>query len=51
VSDDEVRQIVVHPVVWPHLVQWFDSKGLTIVMLNEASEEDLETWFISLTGS
>ncbi|MEE2040080.1 hypothetical protein Q8791_22955 [Nocardiopsis sp. CT-R113] len=45
-SDDEVRQLLVHPVLWPHLTDWLNSRGLDITQLSAAGE-DLATYTVS----
>jgi hypothetical protein len=29
-TDDEVRQLLVHPVVWPHLTAWLTARGIAL---------------------
>lgn len=44
---DEVRQVVVHPVVWPHLERWLRSHHLQLDLL-PMDGDDLPTYVMSL---
>jgi hypothetical protein len=46
--NDEVRQVVVHPAVWPHLEAWLAQRGITLALLSPAGE-DLATYVMTLT--
>lgn len=42
-ADDEVRQLLVHPAVWPDLVQWLDRRGINVGQM-PTGDEDLPTY-------
>ena len=44
---DEVRQVVVHPAVWPHLEIWLASRGIELALLWPAGE-DLATYVMTI---
>ncbi|MEU0200868.1 MULTISPECIES: hypothetical protein [unclassified Streptomyces] len=44
--DDEVRQALVHPMVWPHLKKWLASRGIELALLSPAGE-DLATYVMT----
>ncbi|MER8220942.1 hypothetical protein ABTZ58_10180 [Streptomyces sp. NPDC094143] len=43
---DEVRQVVVHPAVWPHLETWLVGRGIELALLSPAGE-DLATYVMT----
>jgi hypothetical protein len=45
--DDEVRQVVVHPAVWPHLEAWLAARGIELALLSPAGE-DLATYVMTI---
>ncbi|HEY5834915.1 hypothetical protein [Streptomyces sp.] len=45
-ADDEVRQLLVHPVVWPDLVAWLDRRGIDVGLMPPA-EDDLPTYVMT----
>lgn len=45
-ADDEVRQLLVHPAVWPDLVQWLDRRGINVGLMNPG-DEDLPTYVMA----
>ena len=45
--DDEVRQVVVHPAVWPQLEAWLTQRGITLALLSPAGE-DLATYVMTI---
>jgi hypothetical protein len=46
-THDEVRQVVVHPVVWPHLEAWLAQRGLVLCLL-PVEGDDLPTYVMQL---
>lgn len=44
--EPNVRQLLVHPVVWPHLEAWLASRGLALACIGELTEGDLPTWIM-----
>ena len=44
--DDEVRQLLVHPVVWPHLTSWLAARGVALSR-QQFSEDDLPTYVMT----
>jgi len=42
-ADDEVRQLLVHPAVWPALTAWLHARGIELGRL-PMDEEDLPTY-------
>lgn len=42
-AHDEVRQVVVHPVVWPHLEAWLKQRNITLCLL-PSEGDDLPTY-------
>jgi hypothetical protein len=46
--DDEVRQLLVHPVVWPHLTAWLKTRGIIPALL-PLDGDDLPTYVMTLT--
>ena len=40
---DEFRQVVVHPVVWPHLEAWLRQRNISLNLLS-FKEDDLPTY-------
>ncbi|MFF1604190.1 hypothetical protein ACFVYV_43395 [Streptomyces mirabilis] len=45
---DEVRQVVVHPVVWPHLERWLKGRNITLALL-PLNGDDLPTYVMTPT--
>lgn len=45
-SEPDVRQVLVHPVVWPHLELWLAGRGL--VLARVPVEDDLPTYAMTL---
>jgi hypothetical protein len=39
---DDVRQVVVHPVVWPHLESWLRTRNIVLARI-PAEDDDLPT--------
>lgn len=44
--DDEVRQLLVHPVVWPHLTSWLAARGIALSP-QQFSDDDLPTYVMT----
>lgn len=44
--DDEVRQLLVHPVVWPHLTSWLAARGIDLSK-QQFSDDDLPTYVMT----
>jgi hypothetical protein len=44
---DEVRQLLVHPAVWPHLEQWLAARNITLSR-QQFSEDDLPTYVMTI---
>lgn len=45
-ADDEIRQLLVHPAVWPDLVQWLDLCGIDVGLMPPV-EGDLPTYVMT----
>jgi hypothetical protein len=45
-ADDEVRQLLVHPVVWPHLHSWLTARGIGLSR-QQFSDDDLPTYVMT----
>lgn len=45
-ATDEVRQLLVHPVVWPHLTSWLAARGIALAQ-HQFSEDDLPTYVMT----
>lgn len=45
-ADDEVRQLLVHPAVWPDLVQWLDRRSIDVGPM-PPTEGDLPTYVMT----
>lgn len=45
-ADDEVRQLLVHPVVWPHLTSWLAARGIDLSP-QQFSDDDLPTYVMT----
>ncbi|HEY9408462.1 MAG TPA: hypothetical protein VIP77_02680 [Jiangellaceae bacterium] len=43
---DEVRQLLVHPVVWPHLTSWLYARQIELSRI-QSSEDDLPTYVMT----
>jgi hypothetical protein len=43
---DEVRQLLVHPAVWPHLKAWLASRNITVSRMGDG-DDDLPTYVMS----
>jgi len=46
-ADTEVRQLVVHPTVWPYLTAWLDARSIDVNLMTPASDDDLATYVMS----
>lgn len=44
---DEVRQLLVHPAVWPHLEAWLAVRNITLSR-QQFSEDDLPTYVMTI---
>ena len=44
---DEVRQVVVHPVVWPHLEAWLHARNIRLALFSD-NEDDLPTYMMTI---
>ena len=45
-ADNEVRQLLVHGAVWPHLVAWLDTRGIEVGLMPPI-EGDLPTYVMT----
>ncbi|MFE0472580.1 hypothetical protein ACFW2V_13295 [Streptomyces sp. NPDC058947] len=45
-ADDEVRQLLVHPAVWPHLTSWLKARGIDLSQ-TQFSVDDLPTYVMT----
>jgi hypothetical protein len=45
-TTDEVRQLLVHPVVWPHLTSWLKARQIELSRM-QSSEDDLPTYVMT----
>jgi hypothetical protein len=45
-ADDVVRQLLVHPVVWPDLVEWLARRGIEVGLM-PSGEDDLPTYVMT----
>lgn len=45
-ANDEVRQLLVHPAVWPHLVSWLTARGIDLSP-TQFSDDDLPTYVMT----
>nr|WSX48857.1 hypothetical protein OG409_07800 [Streptomyces sp. NBC_00974] len=45
--EPEVRQVVVHPAIWPHLEAWLNQRNVSLALLFPAGE-DLATYVMTL---
>jgi len=45
-ENDEVRQLLVHPAVWPHLVSWLTARGVDLSQ-TQFSDDDLPTYVMT----
>jgi hypothetical protein len=45
-ADDAVRQLLVHPVIWPDLVEWLDRRGIDVGLMPPV-EDDLPTYVMT----
>lgn len=45
-ADDVVRQLLVHPVIWPDLVEWLDRRGIDVGLMPPA-EDALPTYIMT----
>lgn len=45
-ADDVVRQLLVHPVVWPDLVAWLNRRGIDVGLMPPV-EDDLPTYVMT----
>jgi hypothetical protein len=46
-ADDEVRQVVVHPAVWPYLENWLRAQRISLALL-PLEGDDLPTYVMTL---
>jgi hypothetical protein len=44
---DEVRQLLVHPAVWPHLERWLAARNITLSR-QQFDEDDLPTYVMTI---
>jgi hypothetical protein len=44
--DDVVRQLLVHPVVWPDLVEWLGRRGIDVGLM-PPGEDALPTYVMT----
>jgi len=44
---DEVRQLLVHPAVWPYLEAWLAARSITLSR-QQFSEDDLPTYVMTI---
>ena len=44
--DDEVRQLLVHPAVWPHLTSWLKARRIELDR-QQFSKDDLPTYVMT----
>lgn len=44
---DEVRQLLVHPAVWPHLQSWLAARGVALSPPQQFSDDDLPTYVMT----
>lgn len=47
-APDEVRQVLVHPTVWPHLQAWLAQNGVALALMSPAGD-DLATYVMTPT--
>ena len=45
-ADDEVRQLLVHPAIWPALTEWLHARGIQLGQL-PMDDEDLPTYVMT----
>lgn len=51
-TDNEIRQVLVHPAVWPHLIDWLSSRGITLGRIPDGELEDgLPTYVMTPTAA
>ncbi|MFL1430238.1 MULTISPECIES: hypothetical protein [unclassified Nocardiopsis] len=43
----DVRQLLVHPALWPTLIGWLEGHGLEVNRMHGPTEDDLATYTIS----
>jgi len=43
---DEVRQLLVHPVVWPHLTSWLKARKIELSRM-QSGDDDLPTYVMT----
>lgn len=48
-ADDEVRQLLVHPSVWPDLVAWLAGRGINVGLMPPV-EDELPTYVMTPRG-
>lgn len=41
---EEVRQLIVHPALWPHITDWLNQRGLDVNRISAATDDDLATY-------
>lgn len=45
-ASDEVRQLLVHPVVWPHLTSWLEARKIELSR-QQFGDDDLPTYVMT----
>lgn len=45
-ATDEVRQLLVHPAVWPHLTSWLAARGIALSQ-TQFTADDLPTYVMT----
>lgn len=46
-TDRQVRQVLVHPAVWPHLEAWLASRHITLDLLPPGDGDALPTYVMT----
>ncbi|MGC5534277.1 hypothetical protein [Streptomyces sp. SR-10] len=46
-AEGEVRQLLVHPAVWPGLESWLLQRGIEIADLGVPGDDDLPTYVMT----
>ncbi|WP_186343710.1 hypothetical protein [Streptomyces sp. CFMR 7] len=46
-AEGEVRQLLVHPAVWPGLESWLLQRGIEIAELGVLGDDDLPTYVMT----
>jgi hypothetical protein len=47
-ADDRVRMLIVHPALWPDLVEWLRARRLSVGMLPRELDADGERVYITV---